>query len=193
MVEGKMLKAVWKCAFCQCSPEICKWRPARANPRIFIYSVPQHMQHIDRTSLLTLERTITEQGVVAGLRYLNKRAPHRFTGIYQFSPGMLLNVHLIDAFVPETLRGSDVAIEDAYCVLLADRRQISFAEPAGSPCAIRGTSPVISYCGVLLVRADGEPFGSLCHFDTQRCQRPVNEMSLLELSAPVFMAALELS
>src|SRR5690606_26346031 len=77
------------------------------------------MDHIDRTSLSNLERIISEEGVVAGLRFLNKRAPHRFTGIYQFSPGMLLNVHLVDAFVPETVRGSDVATEDAYCVLLA--------------------------------------------------------------------------
>lgn len=37
----------------------------------------------------------------------------------------------------------------------------------------------------------GEPYGSLCHFDTKRCQRPDSEMSLLEMAAPIFMAALE--
>lgn len=149
------------------------------------------MDFIDETPLSKLERVLSETGVVAALRVLNGRAPHRFTGIYQFSPGMLLNVHLIDAFVPETKRGGDVAIEDAYCVLLTDHGQISFGEPTSSPCAIRGTSPVVSYCGVLLVRANGEPFGSLCHFDTKRCQRPASELPLLELIAPSFMAAIE--
>lgn len=150
------------------------------------------MDAIDQTPVSKLERVLADQGIVAGLRVLNGRAPHRFTGIYQFSPSKLLNVHLVDAFVPETERGSDVAIEDAYCVLLADRRQISFDEPVAS-CAIRGTSPVVSYCGVLLVRSDGEPFGSLCHFDTKRAQRPDGEMELLELAAPAFMAAIEQS
>jgi len=149
------------------------------------------MQSIDETPLLKLERVLQEQGVVAGLRLLNGRAPHRFTGIYRFSPTILVNVFLVDAFVPETERGNDVALEDAYCVLLADRRQISFREPEGSPCTILGTSPVVSYCGVLLVRANGEPYGSLCHFDLKRCQRPLTEMPFLELAAPKFMAALE--
>jgi hypothetical protein len=149
------------------------------------------MEHIDDQPLAKLDRVLSEQGVVAGLRILNGRAPHRFTGIYKFSPGMLLNVYLVDAFTPETVRGDDVQIEDAYCVMLADRRQISFGEPEGSPCKLQGTSPVISYCGVLLVTADGEPFGSLCHFDTQRCQHPASEMQFLQSAAPAFMAALE--
>lgn len=147
------------------------------------------METIDETPLSKLERVLTDQGVVPALRILNGRAPHRFTGIYEFSPQILRNVHLIDAYEPETDRGSDVPINEAYCVLLADRQRISFGEPANAPVAIPG--PVVSYCGVLLVRANGEPFGSLCHFDTKRCQRPASELELLELAAPRFMAAIE--
>lgn len=149
------------------------------------------METIDETPLSKLERVLTDEGVVPALRILNGRAPHRFTGIYEFSPRILLNVHLVDAFEPETVRGSDVALEDAYCVMLADSRTISFGEPSDSPLPLLGSSPVVSYCGVLLVRADGEPFGSLCHFDMKRCQRPASELGLLELAAPRFMAAIE--
>jgi hypothetical protein len=149
------------------------------------------MENIDATPLSKLELVLAEQGVVAALRVLNARAPHRFTAIYRFAPDILKNVNLVDAFAPETERGDDVAIRDAYCVLLADSRQISFGELGSAPAAFAGTSPVVSYCGVLLVDANGEPYGSLCHFDTKRCQRPDSEMPLLEMAAPIFMAALE--
>lgn len=149
------------------------------------------MELTDESPLSKLERVLVEQGVVAGLRVLNARAPHRFTGIYRFAPDVLKNVNLVDAFTPEMVRGEDVPLRDAYCVLLADRRQISFDEPSGAPGEYKGTSPVVSYCGVLLVRSNGEPFGSLCHFDTKRCQRPDSEMRFLETAAPIFMAAIE--
>jgi GAF domain-containing protein len=149
------------------------------------------MESIDETPLSKLQRVLADQGVVPALRILNGRAPHRFTGIYEFSPQILRNVHLIHAYEPETDHGSDVPINDAYCVLLADRQQISFGEPTDAAVSIPGTSPVVSYCGVLLVQANGEPFGSLCHFDTKRCQRPASELKLLELAAPQFMAAIE--
>ncbi len=151
------------------------------------------MPAIDDTPLLKLERVLRDHGVVAALRVLNSRAPHRFTGIYRYTPTILANVHLVDAFVPEVSRGGDVPLEDAYCMLLADHGQVSFGDVAGAPCAAKSASPVVSYCGTLLVRANGEPFGSLCHFDLNRCQRPSTEMPLLQMAAPLFMAALESS
>jgi len=147
---------------------------------------------IDHDPLAKLERVLREQGVVAMLRILNARAPHRFTGIYRYEPTILRNVHLVDAFDPALERGDDVALEDAYCVLLAEgRTSIAFGDVVDAPCAPRLASPVMSYCGVLLVTAAGAPFGSLCHFDVKRCERADSEIHLLEAVAPMIMSALE--
>lgn len=149
------------------------------------------MRAIDDTPLRKFERAIEAQGIIGGLRVLNGRAPHRFTGIYRYMPTILKNVQLIDAFTPELVRGDDVPLEDAYCLLLSARRQLVFGDLDNLPCAVKVASPVVSYCGTLLVRSNGEPYGSLCHFDVNRCQHAGTEIALLETVAPILMNLLE--
>ncbi|MDB4961927.1 MAG: hypothetical protein JWP01_1926 [Myxococcales bacterium] len=149
------------------------------------------MNAIDDGPLVKIREVLATQGVLAVLRILNSRAPHRFTGIYRYTPELLKNVYLVDAFAPQLQKGDDVALEDAYCMLLRDRRNVSFGDLEGAPCAAKLASPVVSYCGVLLVTSSGEPYGSLCHFDMHRCQKPATEMPLLEIVAPLIMEALE--
>ncbi len=149
------------------------------------------MHAIDETPLVKLERALAAQGIVGGLRVLNGRAPYRFTGIYRYSPNILRNVCLVDALEPALERGTDVALEDAYCPLLSERKQLAFGDLDHLPCAVKRASPVVSYCGTLLVRSTGEPYGSLCHFDTSRCQRASTELEFLESVAPRFMELIE--
>ena len=147
---------------------------------------------IDGTPLQKIARVLDEQGVLAVLRILNGRAPHRFTGIYRYESEVLRNGYLVDAFDPALERGDDVASDDAYCFLLGETRpSLAFGDRADAPCRPKLASPVISYCGVLLVMADGTPYGSLCHFDLLRCERPASEMPLLASVAPLIMAAIE--
>ena len=147
---------------------------------------------IDVTPLQKIRRVLDQQGVLAVLRILNGRAPHRFTAIYRYEPPILRNVYLVDAFNPALERGDDVALKDAYCGLLSERRpSLAFGAPADVPGLPKLASPAVSYCGVLLTMADGTPYGSLCHFDTMRCEWPTSEMPLLESVAPWIMAAIE--
>lgn len=144
---------------------------------------------IDTSPYQKLQRVLAEQGVLAALRVLNSRAPHRYTGVFKYTPEILQNIYLVDAFDVNLTRGSDVALEDAYCTWLPNDRRVAFGRVEDAPVKIVG--PVVSYCGVLLVRANGEPFGSLCHFDTARCQQPMTEMPYLEALAPEVVAQLE--
>ncbi len=140
--------------------------------------------------LVKWRRVLDEQGVHALLRLLNSRTPHRYTGIYRYDPPTLRNVFLVDAFDPSMLRGPDVAMEDAYCVLVGERKQsIVFTDASCDPrFAPRTNSPVVSYCGTLLSTADGVPYGTLCHYDVSRCDENVNDIEVLEALAPYVMA-----
>jgi hypothetical protein len=146
---------------------------------------------IDDSPVGKIRRVLEAQGVLAALRVLNGRAPHRYTGIYKYDPVILRNIYLVDAFDPTVTRGTDVPNEDAYCVLLADQREFAFGRPQDAPCPAKLASPVASYCGVLLVRSNGTPFGSLCHFDVARCEEPATQMPQLVAIAPHIMATLE--
>ena len=146
----------------------------------------------DETPLQELRRVLEEQGVVPVLRILNGRTPHRFTAVYRYDSAVLRNLYMVDAYDPALERGDDVAREDAYCDLLSERRpSLAFGAPADVPGLPKLASPAVSYCGVLLIKADGTSYGSLCHFDLMRCERPTSEMPLLESVAPLIMAAIE--
>ncbi len=146
---------------------------------------------IDVDPVAKIRHVLGEHGVLAALRILNGRAPHRYTGIYKYTPEILKNVYLVDAYHQEVTKGDDVSNEDAYCILLSNERKIAFGRAEDAPCPIKLASPVVSYCGVLLIRSTGEPFGSLCHYDLARCQEPSTQMPYLEAIAPQIVTKLE--
>ncbi len=138
-----------------------------------------------------IRRVLEEDGVLPALRMLNYRAPHRYTGIYKYTPEILKNLYLVDAFDPRVTKGSDVPNEEAYCVLLSKRGRAAFGHAGDAPFPVKLASPVVSYCGVLLIRSNGEPFGSLCHYDVSRCEEPSTQMPYLEAIAGDIIAKLE--
>ncbi len=129
--------------------------------------------------------------MLPALRLLNGRAPHRYTGIYKYTPDVLKNLYLVDAFDQEVTKGGDVSLEEAYCVILRHERKVAFGRTEDAPSPVKTAGPVVSYCGVLLIRSNGEPFGSLCHYDVARCQEPSTQMPYLEAIAPHIVAKLE--
>jgi hypothetical protein len=60
-------------------------------------------------------RVALRDGLHTALRYLNSRTPHRFTGVYRYDGEVLRNMALFDRSAPETQRGIDIPMADAYC------------------------------------------------------------------------------
>ncbi len=137
--------------------------------------------------------TLDKDGLHAALRLLNERTPHRFTGIYRYDGDMLRNVILFDVHEPHLLRGEDIPMQASYCALLQDDDDgaIEFDEPRSDPPSMARShlTPVVSYCGVRLVDAAGQPFGSLCHYDLKPCQPRTSDLAMLRALAPTFAAA----
>ena len=137
--------------------------------------------------------TLEQDGLHAALRLLNERTPHRFTGIYRYDGDMLRNVALFDLQDPDLRQGDDVPMQASYCALLpeGDAGALQFDDPRSDPPAMARAhlTPVVSYCGVLLVDAAGQPFGSLCHYDLKPCQARTSDLDMLRALAPQLAAA----
>ena len=138
-----------------------------------------------------LKSTLAAGGLHAALAFFNDRTPHRFTGVYRYDGDMLRNVCLFDRFEPEVRRGDDIALEDAYCSIVKETGEmLEFVDArTDGRFPYKPQSPVISYCGVLLRDADGNPFGALCHFDPAPCQPRISDAPLLEAAGPLLVAA----
>lgn len=142
--------------------------------------------------LSNVQRLLDEDRVHDALRLLNSRTPHRFTGIYRYEGEVLRNLYLFDVFNPAVTTGSDVPMIDAYCANVGrSGKGIEFRDVARErQIEVKSTSPVVSYCGALIRDADGEPYGTLCHYDLKPCDTPTSDLPLLEELAPRFYQAL---
>lgn len=125
--------------------------------------------------------TLQSQGLHAALNYLNSRTPHRYTGIFRFDGDTLRNEVLFDRSQPAVRRGDDVPLAVTYCSLVGRAQApLQILDAATDPLAQPITTPVVSYCGVLIRDAQGRPYGTLCHYDMQRCQERTTDLPLLE-------------
>lgn len=136
-----------------------------------------------------------ERGIHAALRFLNARTPHRYTGIYRYDGDVLRNEFLYDQFVPEGVKGGDVPMAQAYCASVGQQRStVEFSDVhADDRIPVREGSAVVSYCGVMLADADGEPYGTLCHYDTKPCDARVSDRPFLEAAGPMIVERLRVS
>ena len=136
---------------------------------------------------------VRTRGLHDGLRFLNARTPHRYTGIYRYDGDMLRNVYLYDQFSPSTRKGADVKMVDAYCAIVGQRQAgVEFDDiHAEESIAVKPDSPVVSHCGALITDDHGEPFGTLCHYDIKPSQARLSDMPILEAIAPLIFEALQ--
>ena len=133
------------------------------------------------------------QGIHAALQYLNSRTPHRYTGVFRFDGEVLRNEALFDRLQPAVQQGDDVPMAVTYCSLVGQQlAPLEITDAATDP-RVRGVidTPVVSYCGVLVRDAQGQPFGTLCHYDMQRCQERTTDQPLLEAAAALFYEQLQ--
>jgi GAF domain-containing protein len=136
-------------------------------------------------------RCLGERGLRAALAHLNRRTPHRYTGVFRFDGDMLRSVALVDKWNAETRRGDDIPIASAYCAHLHRTGQPLDVEDGATDQRVpwMASSPVVSYCGAPILDPAGERWGALCHFDTARCESKNSDMPLLVSAASVLYPA----
>ncbi|MBF9239761.1 hypothetical protein I2I05_20375 [Hymenobacter sp. BT683] len=124
------------------------------------------------------------QGVHAALGYLNHCTPHRYTGVYRFDGDMLRSEVLFDRKLADVRTGADAPLADTYCSLVGrNEAPVQILDAATDPQATGIDTSVISYCGALIRDGQGKAFGTLFHYDLQRCQERVTDQPLLEAAA----------
>ena len=127
---------------------------------------------------------LQQQGVHAALEYLNHRTPHRYTGLFRFEGDILRNEVLLDRNQPSVRQGEDVPMVVTYCALVGRQESpLNILDAVTDPRAQGVDTPVISYCGVLIRDERGQAYGTLCHYDMQRCQERTTDLPLLEAAA----------
>ncbi len=135
---------------------------------------------------------LRQNGIHAALRYLNDRTPHRYTGIFRFDGDQLRNEMLFDRYQLGLTKGEDAPLETTYCSLVGRQQAPQEINDASTDPRVQGIieTDVVSYCGVLIRDEEGQPFGSLCHYDLQRCQERTTDLPLLEAAAGLLFQAL---
>ncbi len=127
------------------------------------------------TSLSKLENLLSTEGLHAGLKFLNGRVPHRFTAVYRLDELMLHMVDMVDKDGLDDMKLEAVPLGDSFCQFTL--REGSFlTTSSGGDKRLDGhpyQGVVESYIGLPLTRADGELFGTFCHYDL--AGRPVND------------------
>lgn len=132
---------------------------------------------------------LTQQGVPAALAYLNRRTPHRYTGLFRFDGDVLHTQVLFDCNHLARQPEQEVRLATAYCALVG-RQQAGLnipGAPADPPAAGVATPPIF-YQSVLIHDAQGRACGTLCHYDLQRCQQRTTDHPLLEAAASLLHA-----
>lgn len=134
-------------------------------------------------------RVLAQQGVVAALAYLNRRTPHRYTGLFRFEGDVLRTQVQFDCNHPAWQQKQEGRLATAYCALVG-RQQAgldSTEAPTELPAA-EVVTPAIFCHSVLIHDAQGHAYGTLCHYDLQRCQQRTTDQPLLEAAASLLYA-----
>lgn len=130
-------------------------------------------------------------GLRGALRALNQRAPHRFTGVYRFDDDTLRSVALFDRWNPDAEVGADAPMSETFCAIIPSQGtglEVTFG-PSDERFPWMRDNVVVCYCGALLRDEQGEPWGSVCHFDVQPCQTAKSHLpDLLAVAPAVYQA-----
>lgn len=99
---------------------------------------------------------------------------------------MLRNVHLFDRTNPALEVGEDQTLRETCCSI-AGATEVPFAtgDAAADPRLEEhpAREATLSYCGVPIRNAEGEPIGTLCHLDLVPRDVPDADIPVLERAA----------
>ena len=142
-------------------------------------TVERFTQHLDH------------DGLRVALGYLNSQTRFRYTGAYRFSPPLLCSIDVFDRENPSVALCAEVEMQTTYCSIVGTNRGPFSVDDAALDARVM-THPArelyAAYCGVPLRKPDGEPFGSLCHFDPRPRIGTEGHAELLERVAPIVAA-----
>ena len=145
--------------------------------------------HIDEALPTRVEQLLDGQRTHEALKLLNATTEHRFTGVYRVDDEVLRNVALFDRNNPDLPVGKDAPLLETYCSITAAKGAAFCTMDAASDQRVEGhpaRETTRSYCGVPLRLEDGEPFGTLCHFDVVPRPADEDDVRLLARVAPFF-------
>jgi GAF domain-containing protein len=132
---------------------------------------------------------MTDGGLNGGLKYLNSRVQHRFTGVFRLGENKLHKVCIVDksAEMPEDSFLHEVPLEDSFCqfVLRDGALRTSLTSSLAMLDGHRYQGVLETYVGLPLMTAPGELFGTLCHFDFDSQPISDEEFEFLRKAAQV--------
>lgn len=137
-------------------------------------------------TLLALRACMDQDGLAAGLRFLNQRVPHRFTGFYQLRDATLHNVGLFDKLgeiAPEALLA--VPLTSSFCQFVL-RDGCMLIDHSGQDARLNGQpyQGILNSCiGLPLTHSGADLQGTLCHFDFEPIEVPQHEHEFLRKAA----------
>lgn len=130
-------------------------------------------------------------GLRAALQYLNRGAPHRFTGVFRFDGDMLRSVELVDKWSADVTQGEDIPLVQAYCSHLHDTGEPLAVSDGATDSRTRwmANSGVRSYSGALIRSDTGLPWGAVCHFDADPCDVSAASLPMLVAAASLLFSS----
>jgi hypothetical protein len=142
--------------------------------------------------MAALQEVLAASGLHGALGHLNRRTPYRFTGVYRYDGDVLRNVALFDRWSPDVDQGEDAPMGETFCAIVRDTGEwLEVTDGRADPrFPWMRENAVVCYCGALIRDPEGKPFGTLCHFDVQRCQPSRSEVDLLRSVGPLMYEAL---
>ena len=138
-------------------------------------------------------RRALQGGTLAGLRYLNARTPHRFTGIFKYEGETLVNLLLVDREHAHAAPWANFSVSDSFCSVIRETGQPFILGNASVDARVANhpaRDKIISYCGVPLLAVSGELFASLCHFDYKPILFSALDIDFVMHAAPLLLESL---
>ena len=107
-------------------------------------------------------------GARDALAYVLGLSEYRFIGIFRFSDGKANAALHYDRENPGVTAGTEVPDTATYCCYVRDSNGLfTTANALTDPRLTRhpAREAVLAYCGIPILRPDGELLGTLCHYD----------------------------
>ena len=133
-----------------------------------------------------LEAVLAENGLRAGLVFLNARVAHRWTAVYRLDGSVLRLVAVVDKLGDRSSSGApNATLADSFCQFVIDHGPFLVINAKNDARVISSSyrGPVVSYVGLPLTRGPGELFGTFCHYDF--CAQPMSDEEYLFLHQAV--------
>lgn len=111
---------------------------------------------------------LASSGARDALAYVLRLSEYRFIGIFRFKDGKANAALHYDRENPAVTAATEVADTATYCCYVRDSKGIfTTADALTDPRLTRhpARESVLAYCGIPILRSDGELLGTLCHYD----------------------------